>query len=202
MSGDRERWNERHAAALAAGRANGPPSAWLLEHAGVVAAQPRGRALDVACGLGRNALHLAAMGFRVLALDVSDVAVEHVARRARERGLAVEARRVDLGRGALPPGPFEVVVVACFLDRRLLGPLARALAPGGLLLYDTFLADATATCGPRDPAHVLRPGELSAAFAGLERLDLREGAPAPGERARARLLARRRDGLPVCVPDT
>src|SRR3954453_21572120 len=90
----RRRWNERHA--THAREPLAPPSGWVVRHRGLVAAQAPGRALDIAAGRGRNSLFLAELGFDVDALDVSDVAVEPIARHARERGAAVRAHRVDV----------------------------------------------------------------------------------------------------------
>lgn len=191
MLSDRERWDARHAAALAAGGAGRLPVDWLLAHAALLEAQPPGPALDVACGLGRNALHLARLGREVVAVDVSAVAIEHLAATARAEGLPVHARLADLASGELPGGGYQVVVATYFLARPLFPAMAAALAPGGLLIVETFLSDPEATYGPRDPARVLRPGELRRAFAGLEVLDAREGRPDPASRPVAGLVARR-----------
>jgi tellurite methyltransferase len=178
---DAERWNQRHAAAIAEGRGDRVPSDWLFTHQTVLDAQPRGRALDVACGRGRNALYLSRMGFDVEALDISDVAIDHLRRRAREEGLPVAARVADVAGEPLPEGPFEVVVNTFFLERSILGTLRDVLAPGGLLVFATFVGGRFS----------LRPGELRSAFADLEVLEYREGPPLPGDRPRACLLARK-----------
>jgi tellurite methyltransferase len=178
---DAERWNQRHAAAIAEGRGDRVASDWLFTHQTVLDAQPRGRALDVACGRGRNALYLARMGFEVDAVDVSDVAIVHLRDRAREEGLPVSAWVADLSTEPLPEGPYEVVVNTFFLERSILAALRGALAPGGLLVFATFVGGRFS----------LRPGELGSAFADLEVLDHREGPPLPGDRPRACLLARK-----------
>ena len=188
---DRERWDERHRAALADGGRERPPAAWLAAHHDLLARQPHGRALDIACGLGRNALYLAGLGFTVDAVDVSSVAVEHLSKVAGERGAAVRAHRLDLAVDPLPTGPYEVIVNTYFLDRRLHRALVAALAPGGLLVFETFLPDPAATYGPQDSARVLQPGELRRAFPGLAVLDYREGTAEPASRAVASLVARR-----------
>ena len=189
---DRERWDARHRAALAGDEPPRPPADWLVAHAGLL--PPAGRALDVACGLGRNALWLAGRGLEVDAVDVSGVAVDAVLARARAQDLPVRALRRDVEADGLPEGPYDVVVDVAFLVRALVPDLCRVLAPGGLLLFDTFVADEGPgpVHGPRDPAFVLRRGELGRLVAGLEVLELREDRPAPGEHARARLVGRRR----------
>src|SRR5437763_2642105 len=81
----RRYWNERHASAIF----NDEPAPWLVEHQELIEKEPRGRALDIACGGGRNALFLAELGFEVDALDISDVAIERVRRLAAGRGLPI-----------------------------------------------------------------------------------------------------------------
>jgi SAM-dependent methyltransferase len=189
---DRDRWDARHRAVLDAGEAPRPAADWLVAHAGLL--PPAGRALDVACGLGRNALWLAERGLEVDAVDVSGVAVEAVLARARARGVPVRAVRRDVEAEGPPEGPYDVVVDVAFLVRALVPALCRVLAPGGLLLFDTFVADEGPgpVRGPRDPAFVLGRGELAGLLQGLDVLELREDRPAPGEHARARLVGRRR----------
>jgi tellurite methyltransferase len=175
------RWDERHAQAIAEGRGDRPPADWVFSHASLIEAQPRGRALDIACGRGRNALYLAGFGFEVEALDGSRIAIEHLRTRAARAGLPVNARVADLSAEPLPPGPFEVIVNAFFLERALLGPISEALAPGGLLLFVTFVGGSFS----------LREGELRSAFEHLSILEYREGPPLPGDRPRACLVARK-----------
>lgn len=183
---DRERWNDRHAAAIAAGPGDPPAAGWVLEHRDLLASLPGGRALDVGCGRGRNALLLAELGFQVEALDVSDVALDHLDRRARERGLPIATRRTDLSADELPDGPFEVVVNTFYLERRLFGAMSEALAPGGLLLVVALLEGPAA-----NPAHALARGELRTAFRGLDVIAHTETEAGAVPRPRASLVARR-----------
>ena len=82
---DREKWDQRYAEGSY--RARTYPSPFLVER---LAELPRGRALDLACGAGRNALCLAEAGYAVEAVDISGVAVERARATARERGLDVD----------------------------------------------------------------------------------------------------------------
>jgi 2-polyprenyl-3-methyl-5-hydroxy-6-metoxy-1,4-benzoquinol methylase len=174
---DRERWNRKHAQ----GRGGAAPSPRFVE---ALEQAPPGRALDVACGSGRHALPLARAGFDVLAVDVSDVALERLAAQAAARGLAVRTERRDVSAEGLPEGDFDLVVVIGFLDRTLFPALREKVRPGGLLFFETFTrAHSEATGFPR--AYCLEPGELLAAFEGWETLRHVE------ERARESLLARR-----------
>lgn len=182
-------WDERFARALADGPPD-PPAPWLLAHRDRLAALAPGRAADVACGLGRHALLLAELGFEVDALDASGVALGHVAATARERSLPVTAVHVDLrAQPGLPRPPYAVVVVTNYLQRELLPVLTAALAPGGLLAIEAFLAHPSPEWGPRDPEFVLAPGELERLLDGMEPVLLEE-APHRG-RVKARALVRR-----------
>ena len=96
-----------------------------------------GRALDLACGGGRNALYLAKKGFTVDALDISPVAVE--ALKARAGGLPLRAKAVDLDRYTPPPGIYDLAVMANFLDRDLIRRTAEALKPGALFIVETYM---------------------------------------------------------------
>lgn len=153
-----------------------------------------GRALDLACGAGRNALALAERGLRVLAVDLSVEGLRLAARRARERALPVQPVLADLRRFAVRPGSVRVVVNTRFLCRETFALIREALAPGGLVLFETFHADELDVLGGdirRD--FVLEPGELRAAFRGLEILLHEEGVfrRPEGERGLARLVARK-----------
>ncbi len=167
MADDRAKWDRRYAAALAEGVPDRPPAAWVQANEALIDAQPRGQALEIGCGLGFNALYLAELGFGVDAVDISGVAVGELARRARARGLPVRAQRLDLAVDALPGSGYRVVVCTYFLERSLLAPVQAALAPGGLLLYETY-AD-----GGR---WAFAPGELRTAFSALAVIAYREGA--------------------------
>jgi tellurite methyltransferase len=196
---DRERWNARYREGAYADRPH--PSAWLeeclprLETAAVPAS-----ALDVACGAGRNALFLARAGWRVDAIDVSDVALRRLEERAgREdlpiRCLACDLEPEDATTPSLPlTGPYGLAIVIRYTNLPILRRLVGLLAPGGYLLVELHLESAGEVVGPKDPRFRVAPGELRAAAAGLEILEAREGIvtdPDGRRAALARLLARR-----------
>jgi tellurite methyltransferase len=141
-----------------------------VEHRELLEAQPRGRAVDVACGRGRNTLLLADLGFDVDAVDISGVAVERVQARTAGRAGAVHGVRADVTTTPLPRPPYDVVLDIDFLERSILGTLRDALAPGGLLVFETFTSDHPTM----NPAFTLEPNELLRAFAGLRVLSYRE----------------------------
>lgn len=193
----RERWNARYGGA--GFQAFPPqPAQWLDEHRELLVELATGegvrRALDVACGDGRNARYLAELGFAVDAVDVSDVAIEALLAAAAKTGLAVAARVADLERDALPVACYDVVVCTNYLQRDLFGQLEAALRPGGLLVYETFSRAHVEELGRSfDPAYVLGDNELLRAFAGLHVRHYREGVVERrgGPRGLASLVAQR-----------
>ena len=183
-SGDRERWDARHAAGTHDQRR---PDPFVVEALQALANVGPGTALDLACGTGRHALELARRGWRTSAWDVSPVALEQLAGRAAEAGLEVETRALDLLRDPLPPGPFDLVVVVDFLDRALLSIVHRLLAPGGHLILVAFTEDHP---GERPSARYrLARGELTGGLPGLAILRLREQDGRAGLVAAHRRLA-------------
>lgn len=166
---DRERWDSRHAAVAQAGSepVAGPPDPLRgREHL----LPAGGRALDVACGRGAVAVWLAGRGFAVDAVDVSPVALAAGSELAAGHGVRWHEHDLAGGLPAACPGPYDVVVVQRYRDPALWPVLAAVLAPGGLLLV-TVLSQ-VGDAGGRFRA---APGELPAAFAGLDVLAHAEG---------------------------
>jgi tellurite methyltransferase len=164
-SAERDKWDARYRDGAYESRTH--PTALLAEW---LPRLRRGRALDVACGAGRNALALAANGYAVTALDISRVALERGRRSAAERGLTIEWLCADLDDDAarvLPAGPFELIVWVRYVHRTLLPHLATRLAPDGALLCEQHLLTDEAVAGPTSAAFRLVPGELRAAARGL-----------------------------------
>ena len=165
-----EDWNRRYAEAELLWSAK--PNRFLVAE---VAELEPGRALDLACGEGRNAIWLAGLGWRVQAIDYSDVAIEKARVRAAREGVAVDFRCSDLVEYQ-PELDAQDLVLVLYLqipadERRLV--LARAvgaLAPGGtLLLIGHDVANLTeGVGGPSDPALLYTPHEIVAELPGLE----------------------------------
>ena len=153
---------------------------------------PMGRALDVACGTGRATVFLASRGFGAEGWDADASALERARAFAERTGVRATFREVDLERDAPPPieSAFALVTVTRYLHRPLFPWIERALAPGGVLLYETFRRGQERFGPPRRPRHLLEPGELARAFPSL-RVELHEESD-PGEPpVLARLVARR-----------
>ena len=164
-----------------------PPSPWIERWAHLIA--PGGTVLDVAAGSGRHAAWLAARGHRVTAVDHDAQAMAALAPR-------VEAVTADLEAGGWPfvGRSFDAVVVANYLWRPLLATLKAALAPGGVLLYETFAVGNETVGRPRRADFLLRHGELLDAAAGLRIVAYEDGFLAHPDRFVQRLAAVREGG--------
>jgi SAM-dependent methyltransferase len=127
----------------------------------------QGRALDLACGLGANAMLLARQGLEVVAWDLSPVAIARVRDVARAMDLPIVAEVRDVCVYPPPPRSFDCILVAHFLERALAPALAEALRPGGLLYYQTFGLDRCGDRGPSNPNYRLGTNELLHLFPGL-----------------------------------
>ena len=152
------------------------PSSWLLQNADLLPSG--GRVIDIAAGRGRHTLLLASAGFQVTAVDRDASALEDLARTANAAGLAVVTGTRDLeSAGPLDLGDaiFAIAVVFNYLHRPLFPAILRALAPGGLLLYETFLTGQAERGHPKNPAFLLEPGELATRVSPLTVLRSREG---------------------------
>jgi rhodanese-related sulfurtransferase len=150
------------------------PSDWLLVNADLL---PRGgTALDVACGRGRHALLLASAGFRVRAIDADAGRIAALVTLADRWHLDVDAAVQDLEHGApAVAGTFDLVVVFNYLHRPLMPAIVGAVAPGGVLFYETFTVDQAARGRPTSPAHLLQHGELPQLVAPLTVVRTRDG---------------------------
>jgi SAM-dependent methyltransferase len=176
------------------------PNAFLVAE---VSGLPPGRALDLACGAGRNAMWLAERGWRVTAVDFADAALSLARRRAADRALAIEWIEADVVEWRPEPGAFDLVCVLYLqlptTERRVvLRHASAAVAPGGTLLIvgHDLLNLTEGWGGPRDPDVLFTPDDLVKGLSGFvvdkaERVR-RETSDADGEHVAIDALVRAR----------
>ena len=135
------------------------PSPWVGRFASLL--DPGSRVLDLACGYGRHARYLAALGHRILAVDRDEAALAALSSIA-----GIDTQRADLEQDAWPFGGtrFDAIVVTHYLHRPLFDPLLAALDPRGLLLYETFAHGNEVFGRPANPDFLLQPDELLERF--------------------------------------
>jgi len=166
----RTKWNETY---RTGDPGNNEPARVLRENIHLL--PEAGTALDLASGLGNNAICLARHGLTTQAWDISDLAAHKINQYAQENGLPLTAVARDVM--AAPPATesFDVICVAHYLERSLSSALINALRPRGLLFYQTFIQEGTTDySGPRNPAFRLEPNELLRLFGSLRILSYRE----------------------------
>lgn len=157
-----------------------------------------GRALDLACGLGANAVYLAEHGLDVLAVDQSAVAVECLQIYGSEHRLSIMALKQNVDSAHFPDSGFDVIVVSRFLNRSLSDAILKALNPGGLLYYQTYTREKADNSGPMNPDFLLAENELLDLFAPLRVVYYREngliGDCRQGLRSEAQFIGCKRQG--------
>ena len=164
------------------------PSPWIARWAHLIA--PGGTVLDVAAGGGRHALWLASRGHRVTAVDRDAAAMASLAPHAE-----VVVADIEGSAWPLPGRSFDAVVVTNYLWRPLLATLKAALAPGGVLLYETFAIGNETVGRPKRADFLLAHGELLVAAASLRIVAYEDGFLADPDRFVQRVAAvREREG--------
>ncbi|MES9897872.1 MAG: methyltransferase domain-containing protein [Sedimenticola sp.] len=153
-----EKWNRRYAEA----DGSGEPARVLTENIHLLT--PGGKALDLACGRGANALIMAENGLDVTAWDLSPVAIERLRSDAEAAGLQVTAEARDVISQPPVAASFDFILVSHFLERSLVSAIIAALKPGGLLFYQTFSQSAVSDSGPANPDFRLADNELLTLF--------------------------------------
>jgi SAM-dependent methyltransferase len=187
-TGDQVRWDRQHAAGHGSDHASGFLKEILLSDSWPI---PRGRALDIATGKGRNAIFLAEQGFDVVAIDVSPVALDEARQRAAGKSLSISWQQADLERIELPEATYDLVVDFNYLQRSLIPQIKAALKPGGHAIFETYLIGQEILGHPKNPAYLLRHNELLELFRDFRVLCYREGQFSAGEETafRAGILA-------------
>lgn len=185
---DRDLWNQRYAARQRPH--DGPPSPCLRRWLPLL---PRGWALDVATGLGRNAILMAKAGFRVVAVDFSRTGLEIARRRARQARVRVRWVEADLETWPIPRSKYAVVVDTFYTNRKRLADLKASVKPGGVFLVETHVRATGGSAKQRGHHFGVRRGELRRWFRDWEILELEEGylTERGAEKEISRIVARR-----------
>ena len=168
------------------------PSAWVQRWSHLVPAG--GPVLDVACGHGRHLRWFAQRGHAVTGVDRNPEAVAAVA----SLGSALQAD-IENGPWPLPDERFDAVVVTNYLWRPVLPSILSSIAPGGVLIYETFAIDHASVGRPSRPDFLLQPGELLRVCQDLRVVAYEDGYVAEPERFVQRIVAVREvrpDGAP------
>ena len=143
---------------------------WLRKHRNLLSG---GIALDLACGRGRNSLFLADMGYQVLALDSSRVALKLLSSAATEKRLAIKVLPHNLESGVpAKPEAFDLILCFYYLQRSLFPAIKTRIAPGGLFIGRSFCQHDS---GNEASEIIYEPGELAELFADWEILAYEEG---------------------------
>ena len=155
------------------------PTPWLVENFNSL---PKGLALDVAMGNGRNAVYLATRGFDVDGVDVDPDVVAQARATARRFHAPIRAviGNVEDGTYIIPMEAYDVIVVFNFLHRPLFRDIKDGLKPGGVVVYQTYLEEQIRFGPPRNPSHLLAAGELAHVFSEFEILRIHERVDAAG----------------------
>ena len=135
-----------------------------------------GTALDLACGVGANALFLARHGMTVTGWDISIVAIDKLSRYATQQDLNINASLEKIDADSFTECSFDVIVVSRFLDRTLSDAIIEALKPEGLLFYQTFTREKMMQNPPNNPDYLLTENELLTLFSPLRVIFYRENA--------------------------
>ena len=192
---DALRWDKRYIEKHQAG----PACLVLRENQHLLPSQ--GKALDLACGLGANALLLAQQGLDVEAWDISEVALQKLQQLASDKNLEINCQQHDLRRLTPKADSFDVIVVSYFLQRETLPLLSQALKPNGLLYYQTFSRLRVDDSGPNNPEFRLDDNELLKYFPDLRLRVYREeglnGEHEKGLRNEVMLVAQKPDAAPA-----
>ncbi len=185
---DREKWNQRYAE----DSYNKRNPVTLLED--WLPRLPVGKALDVACGAGRNVLALARAGFDVDAIDISAEGLAQARAAAAAEDLDIDWIEHDLDEPYPFAGDYDLILVLWYVDLDLIRRLCDCLAPGGTLISEEHLATDADVIGPKSAEFRVAPGALRDAAAGLEVLHYGESIETAADGARvasAQLVARR-----------
>ena len=171
---DKEKWDKKYAEG--AYETKTYPAAFLAEQLSFILAElnknndeNQFRALDLACGAGRNSHFLSANGFQVDAIDISETGLARAANNAPKNKSSIQWICRDLDDfAASEVGEYHLMLMMRYVDLPLLQTITANLLPGGFVVCEEHLQTAEDVVGPRDPNFRVAPGALKEALVGLQ----------------------------------
>ncbi|WP_457640126.1 class I SAM-dependent methyltransferase [Persephonella sp.] len=158
MENDREKWNKKYSS----GDFPWTEPSEIVKKFYHLA--EKGKALDIACGTGRNAVFLSEKGFQVDAVDISDVALE----RLKKQYPQINTIQADLDFYSIPENSYELILNINYLNRRLIPQIKEGLKQGGVVIFETFtLPDGKGYFQPENKDFMLRKNELLHLFSDM-----------------------------------
>ena len=142
---------------------------------------PRGKALDVAMGNGRNMVYLAQMGFETEGIDISEERVASALALVEKKGVEINARIANLEDDyRIEENGYDVIICINYLHHSLITQIKAGLKPGGMVVYETYIIDQKQWDKHKNPKHLLQHNELLDMFRNFRCLRYREGILKPG----------------------
>lgn len=185
---DREIWNERYnTEEYLFGK---EPNQFLKEHISIL---PRGKALDIAMGEGKDAVFLAKHGYEVDGCDISEVAIKKAYKLAEENNVKINALVVDMEKYEIPESKYDLITCFYYLQRSLIPRIKKGLKVGGMIVFETYTVDNPKLgfpYGPKNEAFLLKHNELLDFFRDFRVLYYREGV-VNSQKAVASLIAQK-----------
>jgi 2-polyprenyl-3-methyl-5-hydroxy-6-metoxy-1,4-benzoquinol methylase len=182
LKADQKRWDERFGGkGFAFGQEANP---FLRRH---IKLFPKGKALDIATGEGRNAVFLAQHGFEVDAVDISEMGLKKANKLAKAMGVKIHTSLSDLDSYQIEKEKYDLIANFYFLNRRLIPKLKHGLKEGGRVIFETYTLEQRklGTGGPKHAKYFLKPNELLKLFKDFRILFYREGIFKEGGRRKA-----------------
>ena len=181
---DKARWDKKYATSTYLFGQTAIP--FIEKHVDLL---PKGHALDLAMGEGRNGVYLATKGLQVTGVDISSEGLKKAEALAAEHGVTITTMVVDLESYDIPANTYDVIIYTYYLQRDLFPKIAAALKPGGMALIETYTMDHIQYRPQFNKTWLLKPNELLTIFPGLR--VLRYSEVDTGQAAFASILAQK-----------
>ena len=182
LRSDQKRWDERfRKKGFSLGK---EANSFLRKHLHLL---PRGKALDIAAGEGRNAVCLALHGCDVDAVDLSPVGLKKARTLAKEMSVRIHTLVADLDTFEIEKERYDLIANFYYLSRKFIPKMRKGLKKGGKIIFETYIVDQRNlhTGGPRHLKYFLKHNELLRLFKGFRILLYREGIFREGGRKKA-----------------